>query len=117
MTQVADVSVLNPQGEIDSQEGKLLLQRIGTLLRNEWKKIVLDFGHVEHIHYRVFSELTEAALISSLQAGSIKIANLNSYTKQILKFAGVDHFFETYDSVADAVLSFSENNSGSYLYQ
>ncbi len=117
MTQVADISVLVPQGEIDSQEGKLLLQRIGALLRNEWKKIVLDFGNVEHVHYRVFSELTAAVLISSVKSSSIKIANLNSYTKQILKFTGVDHFFETYDSVAEAVLSFSENDLGSCLYQ
>ena len=117
MTQIADVSVLNPQGEIDSQEGKLLLDRIGQLLRNKWKKVVLDFGNVEHVHYRVFSELTRASLVYALQSGAIKIANLNSYTKQILKFAGADPFFETYDSVADAVLSFSETGLDSCLYQ
>lgn len=107
--QVDDVSILGPAGELDSYEGRLLLEKISNLIRYEWSKIVIDLKEVNHIHFRFLSDLLAVSTVSSLLSGGIKLANLNAYTREILRLAGVDHYFETYDSVAEAVLSFQNH--------
>ena len=102
----SNISIVEPSGEVGRFEGQLLLKNILNLIQHRWKKIVLDLGEVEHIHYRVLAELGTVLSESDGQVGTVKLANLNSYHRELLKVAGVDHFFETYDSVAEAVLSF-----------
>lgn len=104
--QVEDISIIGPAGELDPFEGKLLLEKIANLVRHEWSKIILDLREVSHIHFQFLSDLLAA---SSLLSGEIKLANLNSYTKEILRLAGADRYFETYDSVAEAILSFQNH--------
>lgn len=106
MEKVEDISILNPAGELDTHEGRILLQQIANLIKFDWRKIVLDLREVDHIHFRFLSELGTAAHASSLQSGGIKLANLNPYTREILKMTGADKYLETYDSVAEAILSF-----------
>lgn len=103
---MADISILNPAGELDPHEGRMILQQIANLMKFERSKIVLDLGEVDHIHFRFLSELETAVLASSLREGGIKLANLNPYTMEILKVTGADRYLETYDSVAEAILSF-----------
>lgn len=101
-----DVSVVNLAGDIDSENGKELIDRIWVLIRSQWKKIVLDLKDVDHIHYKVFSDLMVLDHMTTFVAGGIKLANVTPYAREILRVAGVDGQLETYDSVAEAVLSF-----------
>lgn len=114
MTKVDDVSILNPRGEIDPVDGGRLLERIRGLMERDFSKIVLDFSQVEHVHYRFLAELTALARVSSVMAGGIKLANVTPYNRDILRLTGVERFFETYDSVAEAVLSFPSGVLGHY---
>lgn len=112
---VNDISIVGPSGELDLREGEALLETIGSLLRHEWVKIVLDLGEVEHIHFHFLNRLLALAHAFQPEQGAIKIANLNAYTRELLRLTGVDRFFDTYDSVADAILSFegpSEDRCG-----
>jgi len=104
--QVDDVSVFNPSGELDRVDGRELVEKIKNFLESNWRKIVIDFSDVEHIHYGVLGELLGLVEASKASSGGIKFANMNSHNRQILKITGMDRRFETYDSVADAVLSF-----------
>ena len=106
MKKINDVSVLNPTGEINPADGGLLLQRIQALMAKNFSKIVLDLGDVDHMHYRFIAELTALAQVSSVMAGGIKLANVTSYNRDIIRLIGVERFLETYDSVAEAILSF-----------
>jgi len=103
---IDDVSVLNPAGEIDPIDGGRLLKRIRGLLSYDLSKIVLDLSEVHHIHYRFLAELTMLAHVTSVMAGGIKLANVTPYNREIMRLTGVERFFETYDSVAEAILSF-----------
>jgi len=103
--QVADVSIFNPTGELDRADGRALVEKIRRFLESEWSKIVIDLSQVEHINYGVLGELWGLAQAVGL-AGGIKLANVNPHNRQILRLTGMDRRFETYDSVADAVLSF-----------
>jgi anti-anti-sigma factor len=106
LQQVADISIFGPAGELDSHDGGILIRKIEELFRREWSKIVLDLRDVEHIHFRFLGDLVSLAKSSSVLSGGIKLANLSPYTREILRLAGVGDFLETYDSVAEAILSF-----------
>lgn len=117
---VDDISVMGLAGELDGDRGSLLLKEIENLIRFEWNKIVLDLRKVEHIHLRFLRDLLFLAFrakTSTLGPGAIKLANVSSYAKKILMISGVDRFFETYDSVAEAVLSFDDYPEASSLLQ
>ena len=103
-----DILVVGPEGELDRLEGGLLLQKIGGLIQREWNKIVIDLNHVDHIDYRLFGALSILATASPLSLGGIKLANISPYNRKILRVSGLDGFFETYDTVAEAVLSFHD---------
>lgn len=103
---VEDVSVFNPSGELTRVDGRELVEKIRHSIRSDFSKIVIDLSQVDHIHYGVLGELWGLAEASSVRAGGIKLANVSPYNRQILRLTGMDRRFETYDSVADAVLSF-----------
>lgn len=109
-----NISILGLTGELDPYEGREMMKRIGNLIRYKWTQIVLDLQEVNHIHFRVFSELLAASTACSLStgdSGGIKLANLSPYLREIMKITGVDDRFETYDSVAEAVLSFQPGSA------
>ena len=108
LQQIADISVFALNGEIDRFEAKQLLQRIYHLMQYRWSKIVLDFGEVAHVDYSIWRDLAALSIATLAQEGAIKLANLNSYHQRLLQVAGAESIFETYGSVADAVLSFHE---------
>jgi anti-anti-sigma factor len=103
---VDDISVFNPSGELSRVDGLDLVAKIKTFIQSDWSKIVIDLSQVDHIHYGVLGELWGLAEVSAIRAGGIKLANVSPYNRQILRLTGMDRRFETYDSVADAVLSF-----------
>ncbi len=98
--------MIGPEGEVDRYEGQLLLESIQRLGQANWAKIVLDLGEVSHIHYRFLADLLQIQRLSPQGSWGIKLANPTPYTREILKVTGADRFFETYDSVAEAILSF-----------
>lgn len=107
----ADVSILSLAGEVDRWEGGQLLRKITQLLDRQWVKIVLDLGEVEHIHYTILPQLLQACVFSQLSNGGIKLVNVSPYHRRLLELAGVHDGFETYDSVAEAILSFGSHYS------
>lgn len=110
--QVEDISIFHPQGELDTVEGGDLLEKIRQFLRCDWSKIVLDLTEVSHIHYRVLGDLRRLAAASSVRDGGIKLANLTPYNREILRVMGVERSFETYNSVAEAIMSFQDHLAG-----
>jgi anti-anti-sigma regulatory factor len=109
---IANVSVFQPMGELDCADGGLLLDKIRDTLHSDFNRVVLDLGEVHHIHYRLVTELLELSVIASEisqePVGGLKLANVHPQAQQILKFAGVEGYFETYESVGEAVLSFQD---------
>lgn len=103
---VGDISIFGLSGDLDTFEGKQLMRSLARLIHFEWVKIVLDFERVEHVNYQVLAELVSLAVASHTMSGRIKLANISSYHRNLLRVAGVDEFFETYDSLGEAILSF-----------
>ena len=103
-----DIAIFGLTGDLDTFEGKQLLRSLARLLHRDWVKIVLDFERVEHVNYQVLAELVSLAVASHTLAGQIKLANISPYHRNLLRVAGVDEFFATYDSLGEAILSFED---------
>lgn len=110
---VGDISIFLLTGDLDPFEGRQLMQSLANLIRRDWVKIVLDFERVEHVNYQVMAELVSLGVASHSGAGQIKLANISPYHRNLLRVAGVDEFFETYDSLGEAILSFEAGYASS----
>lgn len=110
---VADISVFGLSGDLDNFEARQLLRSLAQLIRRQWVKIVLDFGEVDHIQYQVLNDLVSVAVASHSLQGGVKLVHLNNYHKNILKVAGVSDYFEVYETLADAILSFHDTGAPS----
>lgn len=107
MTTFDDVAVVHLSGEVSHFEMQELEAVLRKLTHSKKVKVVLNFQKVEHVNYKTISRLLERASRLRSLSGDLKCASLNSYTRNIFRFTGLDQAVEAYDSVYDAVMSFN----------
>jgi anti-anti-sigma factor len=88
-------AVLSMAGSMGPREFCELHDRLVSLLQRRQKRIVLDFGGVDHVSYRDASRLAgERDLVRSYN-GELTVAGLNAYVRDILLFAGLSGLLES----------------------
>lgn len=117
ISKVHDISVLHLFGEISFMELDHIERTIQSLQKTQNKKILLDFAHVDHIHYQVIKKLVDNAKSLRVENGDLKIASPNEDTKHILQFTGADQHLEDYATISEGILSFLQSNSDTGYYQ
>ena len=106
-----DVTILDIKGRMTMGEGdELLKDKINSLLLQGRKKIVLNLGDVPYIDSAGLGEIVRTYTSVSRQNGSLKLVNLTKRITDLLSITKLLTVFETYDSEADAVRSFSSAN-------
>jgi anti-sigma B factor antagonist len=105
---VSDVTILDLTGKLTLGEGdEMLRQTINTLLAGGAKKIVLNLGGVPYIDSAGLGEVVRTHTTVSRQGGSLKLLNLTKRLEDLLSITKLLTVFDTYDSEADAIKSFS----------
>lgn len=105
---VSDVTILDLTGKLTLGEGdESLRQAISTLLAAGNKKIVLNLGGVPYIDSAGLGEVVRTHTTVSKQGGSLKLLNLTKRIEDLLAITKLLTVFDTYDSEADAIKSFS----------
>src|SRR5438045_4429801 len=105
---VGDVTVLDLKGRVTLGEGdELLKDKVNSLLNQGLKKIVLNLGDVPYIDSAGLGEIVRTYTTVSKQGGSLKLLNLTKRITDLLSITKLLTVFDTYDSEADAVRSFS----------
>lgn len=105
---VNDVTVLDLTGKMTLGEGdELLKQTINNLLASGAKKIVLNLEGVPYIDSAGLGEVVRTHTTVSRQGGSLKLLNLTKRIEDLLSITKLLTVFDTYDSEAEAVKSFS----------
>lgn len=105
---VGDVTVLDLKGKMTLGEGdELLKDKINSLLANGQKKLVLNLEGVPYIDSAGLGEIVRTYTTVSRQGGSLKLLNLTKRIEDLLSITKLLTVFETFDSEADAVKSFS----------
>src|SRR6476620_7547193 len=105
-----EVIVLDLKGKMTLGEGdELLKDKINSLLQQGLKKVVLNLEEVPYIDSAGLGEIVRTYTTISRQGGSLKLLNLTKRITDLLSITKLLTVFETYDSEADAVRSFSSS--------
>ena len=103
-----DVTVLDLKGKMTLGEGdELLKDKINSLLQQGRRKVVLNLEGVPYIDSAGLGEIVRTYTTIRKQDGSLKLLNLTKRITDLLSITKLLTVFETYDSEADAVRSFS----------
>jgi anti-sigma B factor antagonist len=105
---VSDVTVLDLKGKMTLGEGdELLKDKINSLLASGKKKLVLNLEGVPYIDSAGLGEIVRTYTTVSRQGGSLKLLNLTKRIEDLLSITKLLTVFETFDTEAEAVKSFS----------
>jgi anti-sigma B factor antagonist len=106
-----DVTILDLKGRMTMGEGdELLKDKVNSLILQARKKIVLNLEAVPYIDSAGLGEIVRTYTTVSRQGGSLKLVNLTKRITDLLSITKLLTIFETYDSEADAVRSFTSAN-------
>src|SRR5437667_10130785 len=105
---VGDVVVLDLRGKITLGEGdELLKDKVNSIVNQGHKKIVLNLEEVPYIDSAGLGEIVRTYTTIKKQDGSLKLLNLTKRISDLLSITKLLTVFDTFDSEADAVRSFS----------
>ncbi len=105
---VSDVTVLDLKGKMTLGEGdELLKDKINSLLASVKKKLVLNLEGVPYIDSAGLGEIVRTYTTVSRQGGSLKLLNLTKRIEDLLSITKLLTVFETFDTEAEAIKSFS----------
>ena len=105
---VSDVTVLDLKGKMTLGEGdEMLKDKINGMLAAGKKKLVLNLEGVPYIDSAGLGEIVRTFTTVSRQGGKLKLLNLTKRIEDLLSITKLLTVFETFDSEAEAVKSFS----------
>ena len=106
---IGDVVVIDLSGKITLGDGgdAMLKDKVRSLLQQGHKKLILNLGEVSYIDSAGLGELVQAYAASGKNGGSLKLLNTTKRIKDLLSITKLLTVFETFESEAEAVTSFS----------
>ena len=104
-----DVAVIKITGDITLNQGGdvLLKDKVQSLLQQGHKKIVLDLGGVSYVDSAGLGQLVQIHATTKNNGGSLRLANVTKRLKDLLVVTKLVTVFDSYDSEAEAVKSFT----------
>ena len=103
-----NVTILDIKGRMTMGEGdEILRDKVNSLILQGRKRLVLNLEDVPYIDSAGLGEIVRTYTTVSRQGGSLKLVNLTKRITDLLSITKLLTVFETYDSEADAVRSFS----------
>src|SRR5512140_126616 len=105
---VGDVTIIDVNGRMPLGEGdELLRDKVNSLLQQGQKKMVLNLAEVPYIDSAGLGEVVRTYTTVSRQGGALKLLNLTKRIQDLLAITKLLTIFETFDTEADAIKSFS----------
>jgi anti-sigma B factor antagonist len=106
---VGDVTIIDVNGRMTLGEGQELLRdKVNSLIQQGQKKLVLNLAEVPYIDSAGLGEIVRTYTTVSHQGGSLKLLNLTKRIQDLLLITKLLTVFETFDTEADALNSFSK---------
>jgi anti-sigma B factor antagonist len=105
---VDDVTILDLKGKMTLGEGdELLKDKIGSLVSQGKKKILLNLEAVPYIDSACLGEIVRTYTSISRQGGRLKLLNVSKRIQDLLVITKLITIFDSYDGEAEAVKSFA----------
>lgn len=103
-----DVTIIDLSGKLTLGEGdELLRDKVNSLVQQGQKKLVLNLAGVPYIDSAGLGEIVRTYTTVSRQGGALKLLSLTKRIQDLLAITKLLTIFETFDTEADAVKSFS----------
>lgn len=103
-----DVTIIDLSGKLTLGEGdELLRDKVYSLVQQGHKKLVLNLAGVPYIDSAGLGEIVRTYTTVSRQGGALKLLSLTKRIQDLLAITKLLTIFETFDTEADAVKSFS----------
>ena len=103
-----DVTIIDLSGKLTLGEGdELLRDKVNSLVQHGHKKLVLNLAGVPYIDSAGLGEIVRTYTTVSRQGGALKLLSLTKRIQDLLAITKLLTIFETFDTEADAVKSFS----------
>ena len=105
---VDDVTILDLKGKMTLGEGdELLKDKIGSLVSQGRKKILLNLEAVPYIDSAGLGEIVRTYTSISRQGGRLKLLNVSKRIQDLLVITKLITIFDSYDGEDEAVKSFA----------
>ncbi|MGV3517009.1 STAS domain-containing protein [Luteitalea sp.] len=105
---VGGVTILDLSGKMTLGEGdELLREKIASLVNAGQKHLLLNLDGVPYIDSAGLGEMVRSYTTVSRQGGKLKLLNLTKRIEDLLSITKLLTVFETFDSEAEAIQSFS----------
>ncbi len=105
---VNDVTILDLKGKITLGDGdEALKDKINSLVLQNRKRILLNLADVPYIDSAGLGEVVRTYTTVSRQGGQLKLVSLTKRITDLLSITKLLTVFETFESEADALKSFS----------
>jgi anti-sigma B factor antagonist len=104
-----EVAVIKVTGDITLNQGGdvLLKDKVQSLLQQGHRKLVLDLGNVSYVDSAGLGQLVQIHATAKNKGGALRLANVTKRLKDLLVVTKLVTIFDSYDSEAEAVASFS----------
>jgi anti-sigma B factor antagonist len=104
-----EVTVIKITGDITLNQGGdiMLKDKVQSLLQQGQRKLVLDLGNVSYVDSAGLGQLVQIHATTKSKGGSLRLANVTKRLKDLLVVTKLVTVFDSYDSEAEAVGSFS----------
>jgi anti-sigma B factor antagonist len=107
--QIDGVDVVEIEGRIVlGEESNTFREKVKSLLAAGNKKVVLNMAQVSYIDSAGLGTLVATFHSAKTQGATLKLANLGTKFKEVLQVTKLMTVFDTYDSEAAAIQSFSK---------
>jgi anti-sigma B factor antagonist len=105
---VNDVTILDLKGKITLGDGdEVLKDKINSLVMQDRRRILLNLAEVPYIDSAGLGEVVRTYTTVSRQGGQLKLVNLTKRITDLLSITKLLTVFETFDSEAEALKTFS----------
>jgi anti-sigma B factor antagonist len=105
--QVADVTVIDLEGNIIIGAGAVRLhEMVQRLIREGKKKILLNFARVNYVDSSGIGELISSVVTVEREEGQLKLLNISGKTEEVLSACNLFSIFEVYDDEMTAVYEY-----------
>jgi anti-sigma B factor antagonist len=108
---VGPVTILDIEGRLVFGEGdRLLRDRVNALMHQGQRKLLLNLGGVTALDSGGVGVLVWKYVTVTRQGGELKLVNLGTRTHNVLMITKLLTVFESYESEAQALASFSNDD-------
>ena len=106
---VGDVVIVEVSGKITLGDGgdMALKDKMGSLIQQGRKKVLLNLGDVSYVDSAGLGEIVQSYATVTKNGGALKLLNVTKRIKDLLSITKLLTVFDTFDSEAEALASFS----------